>query len=152
MGIFDNLKREETEFEKRFRARREELGGGFNDAWEILMEIRKMAPEAREEVLYCLSQEVVESELELVQERDHFERVKGEFETTRQKWTTQYAQEKKYIQKRKEQLDNRELDLANALREAEQIKARAYNAMKMAERIKRKAEKKIANFEALVDR
>ena len=36
--------------------------------------------------------------------------------------------------------------------EAEDIKARAYNAMKAAERIKRKAQKKIADFEALVDR
>ena len=152
MGIFENLLREESEFERRLRERREALGERFNIADEILEIILRLPSRARQEVFDCVSKEVSQQTRELARDKAYVERIRSEFAETRKNWSVQFKQEKKYLEDRDEQLDDRELELANELAEAQQIKARAYNAMKAAERIKRKAEKKIADFEALVDR
>jgi len=138
MGVWEKLLGEESDWRKRLRANQGRLGKDFNIAEEIVAAAFSLSQSGREAVLECISTKHARLERNLdAREADLVAR-------------------ERQVQALKKELDTESEKQMAALefrwKEVDEIQARAFNAIKAAQRVKRKAEKKIADFEALVDR
>ena len=124
----------------------------LNNPRGILLAIEYLPARERVAVYEGIGNDAMSRALEIAQREAKVEEKNRLVEETKQRWIAHFEEEREDIEELKAELDARERQLKARLQEAEDIKARAYNAMKAAERIKRKAQKKIADFEALVDR